>query len=150
MIDNLIEDLKEIVSNPQQESFVVRFESKLEEIYSTHNPAIISKLLGVMDDKFEFNELMFSIIHTIESFEDTLYIEEILKSIPDFVLKSPKWSSIIIMRIINSSSTREIFIDEIQSISSEKKEVLKLLFNSMAKRGYEIKERVNPFLVAIT
>jgi len=146
MIDSLISDLKEIMSHTKQESFVVKFESKLEQIYSTHNPIIISKLLGVMDDKFEFDELMFSIVHAIESFDDVIYVEEILKSIPDFILKSPRWASIIVMRIINSTETLEIFINQLEDVPYKKKEVLRLLLNSMAKRGSKIEDKVSPLL----
>ncbi|MEN1783945.1 MAG: Imm30 family immunity protein [Bacteroidota bacterium] len=146
MLDILIDDLKDIVSRRSEDTFVIKFEKKLEEIHATQNPAMISKLLDIMDDKFEFDELMFSIIHTVESFDDFTYIQELFISMPDFVLKSPRWASIIVMRIINSSQTLEVFLDTLEILSSKKKEVLKLLLNSMAKRGDEIEKRVTPVL----
>ena len=149
MLDKLIEELKDIMSQTNEDGFVTKFENKLEEIYSTDNPAMISKLLDVMDDKFEFDELMFSIIHTIESFDDFTYIQELFISMPDFVLKSPRWASIIVMRIINSSQTLKVFLDSLEILSPKKKEVLKLLLNSMAKRGSEIEKKVNPILTIL-
>jgi len=146
MLDKLINELIEIKSKTRDESYVLKFENKLEEIFSTGNPAMISKLLDVMDDKFEFDELMFSIIHTIESFDDFTYIQELFISLPEFVLKSPRWASIIVMRIINSPKTLDVFLESLEILSLKKKKALILLLTSMAKRGDEIAKKVNPVL----
>ncbi len=141
----LINDLKLILTQSDSD-LVIKFENKLEEIYLTNDSAIISELVKVMDDTFEFDELMFSIIHTIESFEDNVYVKEIISSTPYFILKSPRWASIVYMRIINSPETLKSYINEVKKTSNENKEIIKILLTSMANRGDVIKMKVDDLL----
>ena len=145
----LINELETIIKNVDDESFVTNFEKKLEEIYLTEDSKMIGYLIKLLDDKFLHDEIMFSIIHTIESFNDEIYVAEIIKSIPEFVLNSPRWASIIHMRIINSSDTLNAYIEEIKSSSSYDKKVLRLLLTSMSNKGKEIEVLVNPLLKSI-
>lgn len=147
MMNELINDLKHIiVHSKSDEQLVSNFENKLHEIHLTESPEMIGSLVALMDDKFEFDELMFSIIHTIESFEDSVYVKEIIKSIPNFVLDSPRWASIIHMRIVNSESTLAKYIEEIQNAPENSRKILNLLLKSMAKRGKDVELKVQPLL----
>lgn len=146
-MNELINDLKHIiVHSKSDEQLVSNFENKLHEIHLTESPEMIGSLVALMDDKFEFDELMFSIIHTIESFEDSVYVKEIIKSIPNFVLDSPRWASIIHMRIVNSESTLAKYIEEIQNAPENSRKILNLLLKSMAKRGKDVELKVQPLL----
>jgi len=90
-----------------------------------------------------------SIIHSIESFEDKIYVAEIIKSIPKFLSNSPRWASIIHMRIINSPDTLNAYINELKSSSNSDKKALQLLLRSMGNRGKDIEELVYPLLKAV-
>lgn len=141
----LINRLKEIIDS-YNENMLNEFEDLLFNIHSSGNPEIISKLINLMKDSFEFDELMFSIIHTIENFEDKIYVVEVLKTLPQSIEKNPRWFSIIMMRIINSKECKSNLINLIEKLSFIQKEALLKLLLSMGNSGGEVMLKVMPII----
>ena len=145
-ISKLTKDLIDISNTPDADDFVDNFEDKLSEFLELNTPNIIGSLLPFFDDNSEYDELMFSIIHTIEVFEDEIYVKQIINNLRDFCLESPKWASIVHMRILNSDSTLNSYIANLKIATQDNLDVLELLLKSMAKQGEDIKEKVAPLL----
>lgn len=80
---------------------VERFDATLAQIAGQNNPRVIELLVPFLDDKCKFLEAMFSVIHTIERFDDEIYAREILKVLPQLWSKSPYWANVIHFRIFN-------------------------------------------------
>lgn len=142
-LDNLIIDLKSICENENDENFINNFEKKLIEISALHSPLIICKLLPFFKDDTDYDEAMFSIIHIIESFEDKIYVKELIKGLNDFYINSPRWASIIHIRIINSTQTLNTYINEIKKSSTENKKVFSILLNSISGKNKSLKDQVS-------
>lgn len=85
----------------------------LTEVMIFNNPSVIRPLIRLIEDSAQYDEAIFSIIHSIESFDDDVYISEALKELPYLVHKSPKWANILFMRILNSDSARECMIEKL-------------------------------------
>lgn len=105
LLEKKIALLKEAM-NKSEDEFNVRVALDLpHEISDTNNPTAIERLILVMDDNFPYDEFMYSIIHCIEKFEDEIYLSHLLKTIPEFIYRAPRWASILHMRILNSPQT---------------------------------------------
>ena len=89
----------------RSDDFVARFEEVLAEVVELNDPTCIVLLCAFFDDSEEFDELMFSIIHTIENFDDATYASQLVKAAPRLCENSPRWASIVFMRVLNSQAS---------------------------------------------
>jgi hypothetical protein len=129
---------------------VVRFESLLADIIAHRNPDAIPLLLPLFDDHAPYNEVMFSIIHGIEVFEDKVYVDQVLRGAVDFCIHSPRWASIVFMRMLNSESTRLALVRELRSANTEVKAAVKTLMEKINARGVQFIPKTTAVIVAAT
>ncbi|CAG0953407.1 hypothetical protein ANRL4_00219 [Anaerolineae bacterium] len=115
MLDRLIDTLSNL--NALSPTHTEDFEKTLSDIASQNDPDCIGKLVKFFRDDAKYDELMFSIIHTIEVFEDVTYTREIQKSLPTLWAQSPKWAMILHVRILNSPSTLDAYITQVSETS---------------------------------
>lgn len=105
-LENAVNSLVELVKIDNF-SDVKAIDNRLAEVMSFNNPLVIRPLIRLFNDNPHYDEAIFSIIHGIESFEEDVYISEFLKELPYFIHKSPRWASILLIRILNCNSSRE-------------------------------------------
>jgi len=141
-LGNLIKDLEIISANDKDRHFIDNFENKLAEILASENPLLITKLLSFLRDDTDYDELMFSIIHTIESFNDEIYVKRIIDGLDELCNNSPRWASIIHIRIINSKPTLEAYISEMRKSSCSDRKLLNNLLNDIGKKGKKLEDKV--------
>lgn len=139
------------LKNELESDFSIKDTEKLlNEICNVNNPDSIELLVSLLKDDFEYDEFMFSIIHCIEKFETQIYVKHILNSIPAFIYKSPRWASIIHMRILNSEKTLLAYIIEIrQNAVDAQKDAIKELLNTINKVSPEFLAKTVPLLVIL-
>jgi hypothetical protein len=111
-----------------------RFEEVLADVAALNDPRCIGLLLGVFpkDDK-GFSELMFSIVHTIERFDDSTYVAEIIKSFPTFATASPYWSTVLHMRIFNNPGTFAEYKTAISHCGSQRRQPIWEFLNELSR-----------------
>lgn len=127
---------------------IKRAETFLYEICDENDPVSIGLLIKLLDDHFEYDEFMFSIIHCIEKFESSVYVHHVLKSVPESIYKSPRWASILHMRILNAPDTLIAYIKEIKNNSTEdQKKSIGHLLNSINKVSPEFMVKTLPLSV---
>lgn len=63
-------------------------------------------ILSLLSDRAEYDEGMFSLIHAAETVEDDAYIDAFLSVFSQLASSSPRWASIILMRVLNSRSAQ--------------------------------------------
>lgn len=146
-LSNDIERLREIEAN-REDDYVERFERVLATIAQLNDPDSIVALAEFFDDDAEFDELMFSIIHTIESHDDQTYVRELLKVAPQLCSGSPRWASIIFMRVLNSDPTRKELVLQLRSAPSGTKDSLRNLMEKINERGVEFMAKTTPVIIA--
>lgn len=145
-LDLLISDLKSIniSENPN------KFDDLLGKISDLNNEKMIMKLSYFFNDNSEYDEIMFSIIHTIEAFDDETYICEILKAIPHLSTNSPSWASIILVRILNSEPTKIEMIKQLINASNEVKTSLRNLVERINIESPDLIQKtisISPFIL---
>ena len=142
-----IENLKEVAQNQSSDSYVADFEDVLVEIHDLHDADSIPLLIDLSEDDCEYDELMFSIIHTIEDFNDEVYAKKVLEKLEDFYRDAPRWTSIVHMRILNSSPTLAAYINELKvSANKRQVEVLRTMLEEIGARGADLKAKTTPLL----
>lgn len=124
--------IKELEKELEDNFSINRAEALLEQIIGLNDPNCIELLIPLLNDNFKYDEYMFSIIHAIEKFEDSIYVEKLLTCIPDFINKSPRWASIIHVRILNSNETLIAYIKQIRETATPvQRDTIKRLLESI-------------------
>ncbi len=96
------------------EGAVEKFEAILNQIGSFKDANSIQELSKFFNDESEYDEVKFSIVHLIESFDDVVYVTKLLEAIPELCNKNPRWALILFMRVLNSEDTRRELIRQLQ------------------------------------
>jgi len=106
-------------------------------------------LLASLSDKAEYDEGMFSIIHSAESLDEipyASYVSAILSIFPTLSTSSPRWASIILMRVMNSDTTRHELVHQLREAPAPIKESVR----SMCERINEVSPQFLSKTVSVT
>ena len=116
------------------------FERTVWEIASKNDPEVIGNLIELFDDDCAYPEIMYSLVHAIESFSDKEYVVQIIKSLNTLIRVSHFWCECIFNRIFNNINTLKIFENCLYMIS--KKSLLKL-FKLVEQESPHHRELIN-------
>ncbi|WP_175426065.1 Imm30 family immunity protein [Ralstonia pseudosolanacearum] len=144
-LDLLLENLRKAVI---EEASVAAIDAALFGLNSYHNPQSIEVMLGLLDDTFDADEGMFSLIHAAEAFDDSTYVEHMLVVLPSLKDKAPKWASIILMRAINNQSTRDALVNAVRVACPEVKKAVMWLCEKINQRSVEFVSKTLPVVLA--
>lgn len=145
-LSELIAELQSI--DPDNPDNVSAFEGGLKEVIAQQTPASIVPLLSLLRDNAQYDELMFSIIHGLEVFADRAYVAEILRGAPLLFSKSPRWASIIFMRVLNSEPTRLELIRQLRDADLDTKVAIKSLMENINARSVRFLSKTVAVIVA--
>lgn len=134
MLTKLIVKLHDALHAPDDES-VRKFENILGKIAALNDPDCIGQLLPFFDDDSEYDEMMFSIIHTIECFDDATYVRAIVDHLDSFFAASPRWATVIHMRILNSPSTMAAYGDYIKLAANDKQRAVRIALHAVRRKN---------------
>jgi hypothetical protein len=112
------------------------------------NPACIRPLLLLLDDTAEYEGGMFSLIHAAENFPDEVYVEELLPVLPDLQATAPRWASILLMRLLNNSASRDAFVRRLRAASQDVKDAVASLCTKINETSRSFMTRTIPVLAA--
>lgn len=147
-LKDFISSLKAIEKHPQHPSYVENFERIVSQIRELKEPKSILLLLQFLSDKSEELHLMWSIIHAIEIFDDSIYVTEILNASNYLISNSPEWASIIFMRIINSDESKVELIRQLNQSSLITKKSVKQIMETINNESPEFLAKTTPILIA--
>jgi predicted transcriptional regulator len=104
--------------------------------------------IALFRDNAQYDELMFSIIHGLEVFDDQTYVREILRGAASLCSKSPRWASILFMRMLNSEPTRLELVRQLRDAQPEVKSVIKSLMEKINDRSVQFLPKTAVVLAA--
>lgn len=142
--------LKILVEVVRADNFgdVQAIDTSLAEVMAFNDPAAIRPLIRLIEDTAQYDEAIFSIIHSIESFDEEVYITEMLKELPYLVQKAPHWASVLFMRILNNDSARECITEQIYFATPEIKVVMSWLVERVNEKSFKFLEKTEAVKVA--
>jgi hypothetical protein len=116
------------------------FDSLLKEVVNSADPEIVGPLLGLLNDSFEHDEVMFGLVHSVEAFHYEIYFERLIKSLPFLMVNASRWCRILHIRIMNSEKLFPVFIELVKTAEKDRREaVLLILKNISIKEKFRTK-----------
>lgn len=88
---------------------VLLFEKTLEEIANQPDLVSLEELHLILSDSCNQIEVMWGLLHLLESYDVEKQLTAFLNVIPQLVNKSPEWTKIIHFRILNDPPSLEVF-----------------------------------------
>lgn len=104
----------------QTENELNIFETTLAEIANNPNQNDLPAYHLILDDQCQQPEVMFSLIHFLESFEIESQMAAFISVIPQLMITAPEWTRILHNRILNDESACKIYYSLLHSLNSKK------------------------------
>jgi hypothetical protein len=99
---------------------VTIFEQTLAELAQNPDPGDLPSLHLILDDACEQPEVMFSLVHFLESFDVQSQLQAFIQVLPDLVKRAAEWTVILHSRIMNDAIALSVFEEKMQSIDAQK------------------------------
>ncbi|QLE57716.1 Imm30 family immunity protein [Nostoc sp. TCL26-01] len=103
----------------QTESQTKQFENALAQIAANSDEQYLSEYHLILDDKCQQSEVMFSLIHFLESFDVEKQIAAFINIVPQLMINAPEWARIIHNRILNDELACRTYQKFLHSANSE-------------------------------
>jgi len=100
----------------QTEEQVTNFENALAEIAENPDENNLSAYHLILDDQCQQPEVMFSLIHFLESFDMKKQITAFIHVVPQLMITAPEWTRIIHSRILNDVSACGVYCHGLELI----------------------------------
>ena len=126
-----------LMQTPQE---VEAFETALAEIAKNPDENNLTAYHLILDDRCQSPEVMFSLIHFLESFDMEKQIEAFITMIPQLMLSVTEWTRILHNRILNDESACQVYQKLLHSINSQKLYFLYYLLEESVKNHLKNKE----------
>ncbi|MGK7962598.1 Imm30 family immunity protein [Crocosphaera sp.] len=136
---NLLKTLKEncLMKNPEE---VITFEETLEKIAENPHNEYLKDLHLILDDNCERPDVMFGLVHFLESFELQQQIEAFIAVIPQLMITAPEWTKIIHYRIINDELACKVYQQSLELANEKNPHFLYQLLNESVKNYINSKQ----------
>ncbi len=81
------------------------FDRTLEALSDLSNVDCLDEILLVFDDNTEQHEVMFGLVHFVESIGLSCELKMIFTTLPCLVVRAKEWTRILLMRILNGNES---------------------------------------------
>ncbi|MDJ0580083.1 Imm30 family immunity protein [Crocosphaera sp.] len=138
-MSNLLKTLKEnrLMKTPEE---VITFEETLENIAEDPHYEYLKDLHLILDDNCEQADIMFGLVHFLESFELQKQIEAFIAVIPQLMITAPEWTKIIHYRIINDELACKNYQENLELANEKTPHFLYQLLNESVKNHIKSKK----------
>jgi len=122
---------------------VARFEQTLEKLAQNPDPADLPSLHLILDDACEQPEVMFSLVHFLESFDVHEQVKAFIQVLLDLVKQAEEWTAILHSRMMNDAIAKAEFEARVRSMNEQQQsEVHQLISSISGKSSPEQKTKV--------
>jgi len=126
----------------QTEEQVTNFENALAEIAENPDENNLSAYHLILDDQCQQPEVMFSLIHFLESFDMEKQITAFIHVVPQLMITPPEWTRIIHNRILNDESACGVYQNLLHSANLNTPHFIYYLLEESIINKLQIKESV--------
>jgi hypothetical protein len=135
---DIFEKLNKLVKMKTFED-IQEFEKLAWERAQTKSPESLKELISLFDDHCPHQEVMFGLLHIIESYPNDIYVKSVLQNIGTALSNCPEWADRIVNRILNDEQCQIIFR---QNMKLADKKTLSKLFDLMDKESPHHRELI--------
>jgi Immunity protein 30 len=108
-----------LMRSPEEAS---AFEQALAELAQNPNPADLPQLHLILDDACQQPEVMFSLIHFLESFDLQEQLQAFIQVLPNLTQGAVEWAAILHTRIANDAKSQDVFEEILKSMNNQKRD----------------------------
>lgn len=103
---------------------VAAFEEALAELTKNPHSKYLRELHLVLDDRCQYQEVMFSLLHFLESFDVKEQLQAFIDVVPKLIVSAPEWTKIIHYRILNDNLICDLYIHMLNSVDSPSRNII--------------------------
>lgn len=120
---------------------IENFQQALSLLHASKTIENIVYFCQTFDDKTHEHEVMFSMVHAIEHYDDILgqqvTISTLLDCIHMMMASAPDWLEVLILRHLNNDNAREALVTEVIQKNDAIKTVIKEVIHKLIQRNPE-------------
>jgi Immunity protein 30 len=121
---------------------VLAFDNALQALAQSQQDEDLSDLLAVFTDECQHHEVMYGLVHCVESFDMKKYLAALVEAVPSMRIHAPEWTKSLHCHILNDAASRECFKKLYQSASPAAKEAVKAVLLKIQADDTEFSSRV--------
>lgn len=118
---------------------VIAFENALASLADRPQNEDLPDLHLILDDRCEQPEVMFGLIHFLESFDVSAQLQAFVTVVPQLMLVASEWTRILHDRILNDDDACCLYRDILHSLNSQKPSFVSQLLEESA--SYHLNKR---------
>jgi hypothetical protein len=122
----------------------------VQKLLNFSNDALAADLLALLSDSAQYDEGMFTLIHTAETSDNVSYVSAVITVFPDLAISSPRWASIVLMRTLNNHATLQALILGLGESSDIVKSVFLEICQRINRVRPELSERTLPLIQSVS
>lgn len=113
------------------------FEGALEEVAASRELDLLPDLHLILDDGCRQHEVMFGLIHLLESFDVEAQLNALLEMLPELVKQAPSWAKVLHFRILNDDEARGSYQRLVSGASEESRSAARTILTAIAAENEE-------------
>ncbi|BAZ14033.1 hypothetical protein NIES4071_58730 [Calothrix sp. NIES-4071] len=113
---------------------VLAFDNALTKLAENTADVDLEELHLVLDDNCEHKEVMWGLVHFLESFDAREQLQALLNIVDKLVVSAPDWTEIIHYRIFNDESTRFLYQDMLRSADLNTQQLVTNILDDIARK----------------
>ena len=110
----------------------MNFDSAIAELAVHRNREYLPTLYLVFDDRCEQHEVMYGLIHFLESFELKDQLQAFIDAIDRMIVNAKEWTMILLYGILNQDLSRNSYSEILHSTQSQNRELCTNLLQEIA------------------
>ncbi|MEG3850683.1 Imm30 family immunity protein [Microcoleus sp. herbarium19] len=118
---------------------VTAFENALASLADRPQNEHLPDLHLILDDRCEQPEVMFGLIHFLESFDVSAQLQAFVTVVPQLMLVGSEWTRILHSRILNDDDACRLYRDILHSLNSQEPNFVRQLLEESA--SYHLNKR---------
>ena len=118
-----------------------QFDLALEALAGDTEDAVIHQVFKVFDDDTEQEEVMFGLVHFVESVQMEMYLTQLLESLPEMLEHARNWAIVLNERILIDDSYRKDYADIAAIMPSRIQKCLSFLLEEIKEDNPRLFER---------
>ncbi len=118
---------------------VIAFENALASLADRPQDEDLPDLHLILDDRCEQPEIMFGLIHFLESFDVSAQMQAFVTVVPQLMLVASEWTRILHSRILNDDDACRLYRDILHSLNSQEPNFVRQLLEESA--SYHLNKR---------
>jgi len=136
-------DANKLMRSPEE---VTAFENALAEFAKHPESEHLPALHLILDDRCQQPEVMFSLIHFLESFEMEQQLQAFISVIPQLIIFASDWTRILHSRILNDEVACRLYRNLLHSINTHSPHFIRQLLEESAT--YQLTHQDSPIELA--